>query len=332
VQFPSFFKHPLVRFLVKRFIQSGILILALSCLLFFLVRITPGDPLVILYGLVPEARIPPEEIAAYRHRLGLDQPIPVQYLNWLWNALHGDLGYSLIMFRPVSALLIEKAVNTLELVVVSYFFSILIGLLVGAISAAKQYSISDYICSSIVLFLYSMPGFWLALILISVFSTTLRWLPTSGMYSLVPIDPPIIDHIKHMILPVIVLSTTGLAYIARLMRSSMLEVLNEDYILLARSKGLSERKVLFKHAFRNALLPTVSMMGIYMSLLISYSAIVEAVFAWPGLGFLIVSACTQRDYPVILGATLFISLIVVAGVLLSDIIIAFLDPRIRRMT
>jgi peptide/nickel transport system permease protein len=322
----------LVRFLAKRIIQSFIIILALSCLLFVLVRITPGDPLVILYGLVPEARIPPEELAAYRHRLGLDQPIHMQYLTWLWNALHGNLGNSLIMFRPVFALLLEKAVNTLELCIISFLTSISIAIPVGIISAVKQYSISDYILSSGILFLYSMPGFWLALLLIIVFSTWLGWLPTSGMYSLAPIDPPIIDHIKHLILPVIVLSTTGLAYIARLMRSSMLEVLNEDYVLLARSKGLSERKVVFKHAFRNALLSIVSMLGIYMSLLISYSAIVETVFAWPGLGYLIVSACRQRDYPVILGGTLVISIVVMAGVLLSDVIIAFIDPRIRRLT
>lgn len=327
---PLFFNHPLVRFLMKRMIQAFLLILVVSALLFVLVRSTPGDPLVMLYGLLPEARIPAEEVEAYRHRLGLDQPIHMQYLVWIWNALHGDLGYSIIMFRPVTTLVFEKALNTLEICIISFFISILIAIPTGIISAAKQYSITDHILSTNILFLYSMPGFLLALLLIIVFSVWLRWLPTSGMHSLTPVDSPIIDHIKHLILPVTVLSTTGLAWIARLMRSSMLEVLNEDYILLARSKGLSERKVVFKHAFRNALLPTISMLGIYMSLLISYSAIVETVFAWPGLGYLLVSACRTRDYPVILGGTLFISIIVVAGVLISDILIAFIDPRIRR--
>jgi peptide/nickel transport system permease protein len=265
---------------------------------------------------------------------GLDQPVHVQYGRMLGNLSTGDFGISIAQERPVFDIIAEKLPNTLLLSAVTMSVVIVTGLSLGIAQAIRQYSLFDNMGSVISLFFYSMPSFWLALMLILLFAVHWQWLPASGMVDAVMHDymspsEQLVDRIKHLILPGLGLGVASSAGMARYMRSSMLEVVRQDYIRTARAKGLSERQVILKHAVRNALLPIVTLIGLSLPFLFSGSVLIEYVFAWPGMGRVIVEAIFTQDTPLIVACFFVFTLLVVAGNLLADIAYSVVDPRIR---
>lgn len=259
-----------------------------------------------------------EQLDAFRHRMGFDQPVHIQYLRWLGRAIRGDFGTSLRYSKPVFPLILERMPATLELAVAAQIFALTLAFPLGVVAAVRRNSIYDGLTMVGALLGQSMPGFWLGLMLMLIFGVVLRLLPISGRAG------P-----KHLILPAITLGTFFLARDTRLMRSSMLEVLGQDYITTARSKGLAERAVLWKHALKNALIPLVTMVGMDFGALLAGTVVTETVFAWPGVGRLIFMAINQRDFPLIQAAVFLIALIFVTTNLLVDLSYTYLDPRIR---
>ncbi len=281
-----------------------------------------------------------EVVARIRSDFGLDQPLLLRYVKWLGAMLTGDFGYSFSYGRPVLEVIRTFLPNTLLLSGCALVLSFLGGVVLGALQAARQHSKTDSVLSVVLLFFYSMPSFWLALMLMLVFSVFARsvwhwpfWLPVSGMTSMdyASLSPlgRILDRAWHLVLPTVSLTLVLTAGIARFMRSSMLEVVRQDYIRTARAKGLPERTVVFKHALRNALIPVITLAGLYIPLLFGGTVFVEYVFAWPGMGKAIVDAIAARDYPLIMATSFLFAAMVVVGNLLADLLYAVVDPRIR---
>ncbi len=259
-----------------------------------------------------------EQLDAFRHRMGFDQPVHVQYVRWLGRAVRGDFGTSLRYAKPVFPLILERMPATLELAVAAQIFALVLALPLGIVAAVRRNSIYDGLTMLGALFGQSMPGFWLGLMLMLVFGVVLRLLPISGR------GGP-----KHLILPAITLGTFFLARDTRLMRSGMLEVLGQEYITTARAKGLGERGIIWRHALKNALIPLITMVGMDFGALLAGTVVTETVFAWPGVGRLIFMAINQRDFPLIQAAVFLIAIVFVAASLLVDLSYTYLDPRIR---
>jgi peptide/nickel transport system permease protein len=327
----------MIAYLLRRLIGAIPLLLGILTIIFFVVHLAPGDPV----GTMANPNVPPEVIEQMRRNLGLDQPLHIQYFRWMGSFLRGDFGFSFGQMRPISEILPSTLWNTLQLTLVSLVIIFILGMLIGIVQAVRQYSIADNVLTFVALFFYSMPGFWLALMLILLFSLKAsqwglpQWMifPASQMTSvgaefLTPWEQ-FTDRIKHLVLPATALGIGAAAGVARYMRGSMLEVIHQDFIRTARAKGLSERTVVFKHALRNALIPIVTLLGLYLPFLLSGAVLVETIFAWPGMGRLIVDAIFQRDYPLVLATSFVISAMVVFGNLLSDVLYAVVDPRIR---
>jgi peptide/nickel transport system permease protein len=272
-----------------------------------------------------------------RRNFGLDRPLHEQYGRWLFSFIRGDFGYSFSQFRPVAAVIRDALPNTLLLGGVSLVLIFVVGCALGIVQAARQYSTLDNALTFVALFVYSMPSFWLGLMLILLFSAAFvpdaLGLPISGTKSLdhemLSAGGRFLDRIRHLVLPSFALGIASAAAIARYMRGAMLEVIRQDYIRTARSKGLSEARVLMKHALRNALIPIVSLMGLFLPILFGGAVVIEVVFSWPGMGRLLYDAILARDYPVVLAATFLFGALVVAGNLLADLLYAAIDPRIR---
>jgi peptide/nickel transport system permease protein/oligopeptide transport system permease protein len=277
-------------------------------------RAVPGDPARLIAG--PEAT--QAELEAVRREWGLDAPLPVQYLQYLGRVARGDLGESIRSRRPVTAELAARFPNTLRLALASLLIMTVLGVSVGILAATHQNTFLDYTSMTVALVGISMPIFWLGLMLMLLFSLYLGWLPATGK------DGPM-----HLVLPAITLGTALTAVVARITRASMLEVLRQDYIRTARAKGLSERVVVWAHALRNALIPTVTVVGLNFGGLLSGAVLTETVFAWPGIGRLIVDAIEMRDYPVVQGAVLLVAVTYSLVNLIVDVAYAFIDPRIR---
>jgi len=318
-------------YIIRRLIMFIPVFLVSSALVFSLMHLAPGDPVELMFrgaGRPTDPRIV-EEI---RERLGLDKPLYEQYFIWIVNFFKGDLGYSYLNNRPVAQLIIEKVWLTLELVLLSEILSLLIGILLGVVAAIKKNTKTDIFLTTSSLFGYCMPTFWFGILLILIFAVKLRLFPIFGAQTPgVTFDfwGKIIDNLKHLFLPLMTLTIGGAAWYVRLVRSSMLEVLNMDYIKTARAKGLKENIVIYKHALRNALLPVVTSFGMSLGFVLGGAVIVETVFSWPGLGLLIVRSALARDYPVIMGTSMLIVLSVLIANLITDIVIALLDPRIK---
>jgi len=286
-----------------------------SIIVFVLLALAPGDPAeLILMG----QQTTPEAVAQLRHELGLDLPLSVQYARFAWDALRGDLGRSWQNNEPVLRELVRVFPATVKLSLWALLTSTIIGITVGIIAAVRQYSIEDFLTRILVLVGVSIPIFWLGLMLISVFSVQLHWLPSSGRGTW-----------KHMVLPVISLATYSVGIIARMARSSMLEVLREDYIRTARAKGLPERIVQLHHALKNALIPIVTVVGLQLGYLLGGAILTETVFAYPGLGWRMMQALFARDYPVVRGGVLLMATSFIIVNLAVDILYVYLDPRIR---
>ncbi len=315
-------------FLFRRIIQSIVLVFIVLTVTFFLLHLAPGDPMARYYH--PD--ISPRTVELIEKRLGLDRSVVEQYFIWMGSFVRGDFGFSLQFNRPVSQLLGEAIPNTLRLTVTALFLHILVGVVLGVISAIKYNSLFDRINTIAALFVYSIPSFWLGLMLIMIFSLKLGILPSSHMQS---VDVRgmegmalFLNQLKHLILPAFVLGVASAASMARYMRGSMMDVLREDYINTARAKGLSDRKVYLKHAFRNAALPIVTLVGLSLPFLLGGSVVVEKIFSWPGMGRLMVDAIYARDYPVVLAVNFVVSVLVIGGNLLADLGYALLDPRV----
>jgi len=319
------------RYLVRRFIQMIPLLLVISILSFLVMHLAPGDPTAMYADPLKPISSDPEALELLRHQLGLDEPVYVQYWKWLLNTIQGDWGYSFINRQPVIDNIGDRLPNTILLAGVAIGTALILSIPIGILSAIKQYSIFDYLVTTSAFFGISIPSFWLALLLMHIFSYKLEWLPTVGMHSLREQYTGLAaakDVFLHLILPGTVLSMHSLASWTRYMRSSLLEVIAEDYIRTARAKGLREKTIIMRHAIKNSLIPMITLLGLSVPTIVGGSFITETVFGWPGMGRLGVNAIFQRDYPLIMGVTMMSSLLVVIGNLIADVAYAWVDPRI----
>jgi peptide/nickel transport system permease protein len=313
-----------------------------SIVVFFMVRAIPGDPAQIMLG----QQATQEQVQQIRENMGLDKPIFVQYGLFLKDALRGDLGDSIVTGRPVTTELLTRLPATFELVAFAMLIAILVGVPVGVISAVRQYSLLDKTTSVLALTGISMPIFWLAMVLVVIFGVNLELLPFPGrldpttgitaITGLVLVDSLLTlnfagfwDGLLHLIMPALALATIPMAVIMRMTRSSMLEVMNEDYVRTARAKGVVPWRVIFKHALRNAMLPTITVIGLQVGLLMVGAIITETIFSWPGIGLYTYTSISSRDYASIQGVVLYAALLFVLINLIVDILYAILDPRVR---
>jgi peptide/nickel transport system permease protein len=304
-------------------IQGVIVLLFVSAMTFLLVNLAPGGP-----SSLMRMDATPEQRAALSKRLGLDDPIPVRYAQWLGGAVRGDFGISLSSSEPVSFRIGQRLPNTLLLAGTALVVSVLIGIPLGVIAALRRNSVPDFLVALVSVMGLSVPAFWLGIILILVLSVNLNWLPSSGIAT-TGNDGDLGDRLVHLLLPAIVLSTTVLPYVVRFTRSALLEVLGQEYVRTATAKGLSRVRVVYGHALRNALVPVISIIGTLVPRLVGGSVVTEAVFGWPGMGRLAVEAANGRDYPLIVGITVVVSAVVVLSSLIVDMAYTWLDPRIR---
>ncbi|MFC3420343.1 ABC transporter permease [Salinicoccus hispanicus] len=300
-------------FIIRRLLQLIPVLLGVTILVFSLMHLTPGNPAVIMAG----ESAPQATVEAIEQRLGLNDPLHVQYFNFLGNALQLDFGTSIRDNIPVFSHIQPRFLITLELTIYSMIFAIVLGLLAGIVSAVRQYTFSDVAIMVVALFGLSMPNFWLGLMLIQWFSINLGWLSPTGWG-----DP------DQLVLPVIALGTAGAAIIARMTRSSMLDVISQDYIRTARAKGVKERVVIFRHALKNAMIPVVTVIGLQFGYFLAGSVLTESVFAINGLGRLIIDAILQRDFPIVQGAVLVVAVSFVVVNLVVDISYRFLNKRV----
>jgi peptide/nickel transport system permease protein len=312
------------RYLIRRLLQAIPLFLLITFLSFSLLLLLPGDPVMATFS--PGEEIDRDMYEARKRELGLHRPIPLQYASWLGRVVQGDLGRSTQTFRPVWNEVRPRIQVTLQLSILSVGLAVLVALPAGILSALWPNSLIDRVVTTLSVAGVAIPNFWFAIMLILLFSTTLRWLPPVGFVSF--LDDPV-TALKHSLMPIVVLSTSLGAIITRQMRSSMLETLHQDYVRTARSKGLAERRVIVTHALRNALLPVVTIMGLLVGTLLSGAVIVEQVFAIPGMGRLLVQSIFFRDFPTVQAITLLIALSVFFANLFTDVAYAWLDPRIR---
>ncbi len=320
------------KYLTKRILIMIPMLFGITLLSFLIMNLAPGDP-VMMFVDRERGAPDPAEIARVRAQLGLDKPLGVRYVYWLKNTISGDLGYSLFSRQPVLTEIQLRIGNTILLALLSMVVSAILGMLVGLICALNQYKLVDYILSILAFIGLSLPGFWLAMMLILFFTNKLGWLPSVGLIDLSLINPPlwvdIWDRVKHLILPVTAMSLSSIGGWARYQRAAFLEVQQQDYIRTARSKGLSERVISFRHAFRNAALPIITILGMSLPGLIGGTFLIESIFSLPGMGRLGLVAIMNHDYPVIMAVTLFSSILVLLGTFLADVTYALVDPRIR---
>ena len=334
----------MIKFFLKRIAMIIPTFIGVTLLTFALIHLIPGDPVVLIAG---ERGITPERHAILRAELGLDKPILVQYGRYVWGVLHGDLGKSIVTKQPVFKEFITLFPATVELSFFALIFAVVFGIPAGVIAGVKRGSVFDHSVMGLSLTGYSMPIFWWALLMILFFSVFLHWTPVSGRLSaLFWIDTDtgfmlidalrsdekgaFISALRHLILPSIVLGTIPLAVIARMTRSSMLEVLNEDYVRTARAKGLAPWRIIGIHALRNALIPVITVIGLQTGVLLAGAILTETIFAWPGVGKWIVESIRRRDYPSVQGGILLISSLIILVNLIVDMLYGVVNPRIRR--
>jgi len=311
-------------FVLRRMAASVMVLFGVSVVVFGTLKLIPGDAAYVLAG--PNASA--QEIELVRQSLGLDQPVPVQYVTWLARALHGDLGRSLELNEPVLPLVLSRYANTLVLATSAMLFASLAGVLAGAVAALRPHTLVDRVVMLVALTANSTPSFWLGLVLILVFSLALRLLPSSGMVSARG-DGGVVDVLQHLVLPSVTLGAISAALIARMTRASLLEVLTQEYVLVARAKGLGEQLLVRRHALKNALLPVLTVVGLQMGSLLGGAVITEAIFTWPGIGLQLYRGIALRDVPLVQGAALVVATSFVLINLLVDLLYSYLDPRIR---
>jgi ABC-type dipeptide/oligopeptide/nickel transport system permease component len=311
-------------FLIRRLAASVVVLFGVSLVIFGTLKLVPGDAAYVLAG--PNASA--DEIEKVRQSLGLDRPVPIQYLTWLGRALQGDLGRSLELHEPVLQLVLARYSNTLILATCAMLFAAGTGIVAGTVAALRPHTWLDRLVMLATLTANSTPSFWLGLVLILVFSLGLRVLPASGMVSARG-DGGLLDVAQHLVLPAITLGAISAALIARMTRASLLEVLSQEYILVARAKGLGEGLLVRRHALKNALLPVLTVVGLQMGSLLGGAVITETIFSWPGIGLQLYRGIALRDVPLVQGAALVVATSFVVINLLVDVLYSYLDPRIR---
>ena len=304
----------MLQYTAKRLLSTIPVLLGISVLLFAMLQALPGDPAQVLAGEMASQ----EDVERIREQLGLNEPVHVQYGKFLWRLLHLDLGRSARTQNPVTEEIWARLPNTVTLSLAAIFIACLLGIPAGIISAVRPYTWLDYLVTSGALFGISMPVFWLGLMLVVLFAVILNWLPAGGT-----------GGIEFYVLPSLTLASFVMAFIARMTRASMMESLNQDFVTTARSKGLMEKVVIIRHALKNALIPIITVIGLQFGLLLGGSVLTETVFAWPGIGRLIVDSIHARDYPMIQGTILIFGLLYILVNLVVDLLYAFVDPRIR---
>ncbi|MFL5495345.1 MAG: ABC transporter permease [Gemmatimonadales bacterium] len=314
--------------LVQRALSGLAVIVGVVTLMFFLLRLAPGDPALLLVGPAATA----EQVASQRHVLGLDRPLPVQYAAWLGRFARGDWGTSIATGRPVRAMLGEAWPATVRLVGVSLLLSYLLGIAVGVVQATRG-GVLDAALSVVSVALFALPGYWLGLMLVMLFTYRLRLLPAFGSAGF---DADFLtgwerqaDRLRHLALPLATLTLIGVGGTARFVRGAMLDVAGMPYVAIARAKGLSETRIALRHVLRNALVPVLTLLGLSLPTLFSGAVFIEAIFAWPGVGRVLVEGVQARDYPVVMAATAVSALLVVLGNLLAEVLVSWADPRVR---
>jgi peptide/nickel transport system permease protein len=312
------------KYLLARSLQNLVLLVLVSIIGFGVLHLAPGGPLA-QFALVPG--MSQADIARIAHQMGLDRPLPLQYWEWFSRLLTGDWGRSYRDSQPVLAVIGSHLGATLELMVAATLIAVLLGTWIGVMGAIRRYSFFDYLATIGAMVALSIPTFWFGLITIYLFSVELGWLPAGSRYTVG--DASFLDYLHHLIGPSLVLALVTIAIWSRYMRSSMLDVINQDYIRTARAKGLPERVVLGHHAIRNALLPMITIAGLQLPTLLSGALVTETVFTWPGMGRLFLDSLGYRDYPVVMGILVFSAILVLVGNLLADLLYAVADPRIR---
>jgi peptide/nickel transport system permease protein len=300
------------------------MLLGITLIAFTFMNVAPGDPVTAMIDPQQGSSVNIDEL---RERYGLNQPLPVRYALWLKEVLTGNFGYSYTTGQPVLKRIAERIPPTIELMGVALVVSTVVGCALGIGAALRRHSVWDYALTSLSMVWISVPAFFFALVALYIFALQLRLLPTFGMATPGSDDP--FDHLKHLILPVAVLSLEALAAITRYSRSAMLDVLKQDYVVTARAKGLADRTVTLRHAFRNALLPVITVVSLRIPALLGGAVVIESVFQWPGMGTLAILSIQQRDYPVLMGLTLMTATLVLLSNLLADVLYAYADPRIR---
>jgi peptide/nickel transport system permease protein len=316
-------EHDLGRYIIRRLIHAVFVIWGCATLVFFMLRMIPGDPVIQMLG--PEYT--PEAAVALRHKLGLDEPLLTQYVRWITNVARGDLGGSIASGETVADAIKSGVPKTASLTLVSFLIAVSIALPAGIIAALQRNKPVDYIASFIAFIGVSMPSFWFGIILILVFAVQLKWLPAIGYAEIA--DKGVGEWLKRLILPGLAIGAGYAAILMRFVRAGLLEVLSSDYVRTARAKGVRERAVIVRHALRNALIPVVTVAGIQLALLLSGTVVTETVFSIRGLGRILVGAIFDRDYPIVQGVILLISVVFVLANLIVDVLYTFLDPRIR---
>jgi peptide/nickel transport system permease protein len=309
----------------RRVLQAIPLLIGVSVIGFGLMHLAPGGPLAV-YTLNPT--ITAQDIERIKIIFGLDQPVHVQYFKWAAGMFTGNWGYTFFGGRPVLGVIVERLPATMLLMGSALSIAILLGMTVGMIGAVRRYSVWDYLATTGALVALSFPTFWFGLMAIFVFAVDLRWLPSGGMYELGE-EGNVVDLLRHLILPTLVLALVITATYSRYARSSFLEVLHQDYMRTARAKGLRLRERLFRHAFPNAVKPLIALLGTDLPVLFSGALVTESIFGWPGMGRLFVDALAMKEYPILMGMIMFTAFFVILGNLLADIAIALLDPRVR---
>ncbi|MGO4670377.1 ABC transporter permease [Bosea sp. 2YAB26] len=313
----------MIGFLLRRLGQSLLLLLIVSVIGFAILHLAPGGP---LSQFAAGGDMTQADLDRIAEQLGLNRPLPVQYAEWLWRMLSGDWGRSYRDQQPVLHVIASHIGATLELMLTSTLLAMLLGAWVGILGAIKRYSIFDSLATIGAMIALSIPTFWFGLVIIYVFSVGLGWLPAGNRYTVG--DGSFLNQLHHLIGPCIVLALVSTAVWSRYMRSSMLDVINQDYVRTARAKGVPERTILLRHVLRNALLPMITITGLHVPTLLSGALVTETVFTWPGMGRLFLDSISYRDYPVVMGILMFSAMLVLLGSLIADLLYGVADPRI----
>lgn len=311
-------------YIIRRLLIAIPILFGITIINFIIINLAPGNPV----EMFIDPNVPPEVLEARKEALGLNDPLYVQYYHWLVNVLQGNLGYSFVTYQPVTDLIMERLGPTVLLMISSLLFGLIVAIPMGILSAVKQYSALDYLATGGAFLGISLPNFFLGMALIYIFALKLNLLPTGGLFTLGG-DRSAGDMLLHLILPTVVLGAHIAGKFIRYVRSSVLEILGQDYIRTARAKGLREFWVVNKHGFRNALIPIITVIGLEIPLLMGGSVVVEQVFQWPGIGQLMISSILSRDYPTLMALNLLAAIIVVVVNLVTDIVYSIADPRIR---
>ncbi len=314
------------RFILRRLVQAIPTLFGIMLLTFLITRASPADPLDFLVGGVTDITV--EQREGLREALGLNRPLPLQFVDWMWQAVRLDFGNSFFYHRPAAQLIAERIPNSLQLAVAALFVSLALGVPLGVIAALNRGRAPDHLIRVLSVVGHAIPAFWFGLLFVLILGVQLRWFPIGSMYTLGH-ESELPDRLWHLVGPVLTLALTGIANYPRYLRTEVLEILGQDYVRTARSKGIRERLVVTRHVLRNALLPVVTLLGGILTILVSGSVVIEQIFTWPGLGRLLFEAANQKDYPVVQASVLAASALLLLSYILRDIAYALVDPRIK---